>query len=62
MRIFFLLIVLVNLALYGVGQGWMGRLPSDAGRGPVAPPELAPQRIVPEAPAKDGITMTPASR
>ncbi len=47
MRILFVLIVLVNLALYGVGQGWLGAMPSNEGRGPVAPPELAPGRMVP---------------
>ncbi|MCB5364640.1 hypothetical protein H0484_12865 [Pusillimonas sp. CC-YST705] len=47
MRIVFVLVVLVNAALYGVGQGWLGPVPSSEGRGQLAPPEQAPERMVP---------------
>lgn len=47
MRILFVLVVLVNVALYGLGQGWLGAVPSNEGRGGAAPPELTPERMVP---------------
>ena len=47
MRIVFVLVVLLNLAMYGLGQGWLGPVPSSEGRGPVAPPEMTPQQMVP---------------
>jgi hypothetical protein len=34
MRILFVLIVLANIVLYGIGQGWLGPTPSDEGREP----------------------------
>jgi len=50
MRMVFVLVVLLNVALYGMGQGWLGPVPSNEGRGPLAPPELTPQRMVPVDP------------
>ena len=32
MRVLFVLIVLANLWVYALGQGWMGARPDDAGR------------------------------
>ncbi|WP_415791061.1 hypothetical protein [Bordetella tumulicola] len=32
MRVLFVLIVLANLWVYALGQGWMGARPEDAGR------------------------------
>jgi hypothetical protein len=34
MRILFLLILLANLGVYALGQGWLGVRPEDAGREP----------------------------
>lgn len=47
MRILFVLVVLINVALYGLGQGWLAPVPSNEGRGSAAPPELAPERMKP---------------
>ncbi|WP_201258529.1 hypothetical protein [Bordetella sp. H567] len=35
MRILFILIVLANIVVYGVGQGWLGVQPEDEGREPI---------------------------
>ncbi|CAM3368175.1 Putative N-acetyltransferase YedL [Bordetella sputigena] len=35
MRILFILIVLANLVVYGIGQGWLGAQPDDEGREPM---------------------------
>jgi hypothetical protein len=35
MRILFILIVLANIVVYGVGQGWLGPRPEDEGRDPM---------------------------
>jgi len=32
MRVLFLLIVIANLWIYALGQGWMGASPDDVGR------------------------------
>ncbi len=32
MRVLFILIVLANLGVYGLGQGWLGVRPIDEGR------------------------------
>lgn len=32
MRVLFLLIVVANVWVYAMGQGWLGRSPDDAGR------------------------------
>ncbi|WP_086073349.1 hypothetical protein [Bordetella genomosp. 9] len=32
MRILFILIVLANIVVYGIGQGWLGTPPEDEGR------------------------------
>ena len=34
MRILFVLIVLANVVMYGIGQGWFGLAPSEEGRDP----------------------------
>lgn len=34
MRILFVLIVLANVVLYSIGQGWLGTSPSEEGRDP----------------------------
>jgi hypothetical protein len=34
MRILFVLIVLANVVMYGIGQGWFGLAPSEEGREP----------------------------
>lgn len=34
MRILFVLIVLSNAVMYGIGQGWFGLAPSEEGRDP----------------------------
>jgi hypothetical protein len=49
MRFLLILIVLINVALYGLGQGWLGAVPSNEGRGQSAPPERAPENMVPLA-------------
>jgi hypothetical protein len=35
MRILFILIVLANVVVYGIGQGWLGVRPEDEGREPM---------------------------
>jgi hypothetical protein len=35
MRILFVLIVLANVVVYGIGQGWLGPTPEDEGRDPM---------------------------
>ncbi|MFC4276045.1 hypothetical protein [Achromobacter aloeverae] len=34
MRILFVLTVLANVVMYGIGQGWFGLAPSEEGRDP----------------------------
>jgi hypothetical protein len=34
MRILFVLIVLANVVMYGIGQGWFGVSPAEEGRDP----------------------------
>ena len=36
MRVLFVLIVVANLWVYALGQGWLGSRPDDAGRGAAA--------------------------
>ena len=47
MRILFVLVVLANVALFGLGQGWLGPVPSNEGRSQAAVPEASPDRMVP---------------
>jgi hypothetical protein len=35
MRILFILIVLANIVVYGIGQGWLGAPPENEGREPI---------------------------
>jgi hypothetical protein len=35
MRILFVLILLANVVLYGIGQSWFGASPSEEGRDPM---------------------------
>ena len=36
MRTFFILLVLINLGVFALGQGWFGQPRSEAGRSPVS--------------------------
>jgi hypothetical protein len=36
MRTFFILLVLVNLGVFALGQGWFGQARSEAGRSPAS--------------------------
>lgn len=46
MRVLFILIVLANLGVYALGQGWLGARPEDEGRDPRRfSQELNPQAV-----------------
>ncbi|GAB1577069.1 hypothetical protein [Bordetella petrii] len=46
MRVLFVLIVVANLWVYALGQGWLGGRPDDAGRDAAAGQELHPERVI----------------